>query len=46
MNAQSCMTLCDPMEEGQPMRLLYPWDSPGENVGVDCQRPSSGDLPD
>ena len=29
---QSCLTLGDPMDR----RLLYPWDSPGENTGVGC----------
>ena len=24
-------------DELQPVRLLYPWDSPGKNTGVDCQ---------
>src|SRR5574340_1213669 len=28
--AQSCPTLCDPMD----IRLLCPWDSPGKNTGV------------
>ena len=32
---QSCPTLCDPMD-CSPSRLLYPWDSPGKNTGVDC----------
>ena len=26
-------------------RLLCPWDSPGNNTGVDCQFPSPEDLP-
>ena len=29
--AQSCLTLCDPME---PTRLLCPWNPPGKNTGV------------
>ena len=32
--AQSCPTLCDPMN--WPTRLLHPWDSPSKNTGVDC----------
>ena len=32
---QSCPTLCDPID-GQPTRLLCPWDSPGKNTGVGC----------
>ena len=35
---QSCLTLCDHME-------LYPWNSPGQNTGVDSPSPSPGDLP-
>ena len=31
---QSCLTLCEPMEE--PARLFYPWNSPGKNTGVGC----------
>ena len=30
--AQSCPTLCDPMESA---RLLHPWDFPGKNTGAD-----------
>ena len=33
--AQSCPTLCDPMD-CSPARLLCPWDSPGKNTGVGC----------
>ena len=32
--AQSCLTLCDPLD---PTRLLCPWDSPGRNTGLGCQ---------
>ena len=32
--AQSCPTLCDPMDCS---RLLCPWDSSGKNTGVGCQ---------
>ena len=31
---QSCLALCDPMDE--PARLLCPWDFPGTNTGVGC----------
>ena len=31
---QSCLTLCDPIE--QPTMLPHPWDSPGKNTGVGC----------
>jgi len=31
--AQSCPTLCDPME---CTRLLHPWDFPGKSTGVGC----------
>ena len=37
--AQSCSTLCDPME---PARLLCPWGFPGENTGVGCHFPLQG----
>ena len=30
--AQSCLTLCNPME---PARLLCPWNAPGQNTGVE-----------
>ena len=33
--AQSCPTLCDPMDCNL-LGLLRPWDSPGKNTGVDC----------
>ena len=33
--AQSCLTLCDPMD-CSPARLLCPWGSPGKNTGVGC----------
>ena len=32
LSAQSCPTLCDPMDA----RLLCPWDSQGKNTGVSC----------
>ena len=31
--AQSCLTLCDPMD-CSPTRLLCPWNSPAKNTGV------------
>ena len=33
--AQSCPTLCDPMD-CKPTRLLCPWDFPGKGAGVGC----------
>ena len=29
----------------EPARLLYPWNSPGKNTGVDCHSLLQGDLP-
>ena len=34
-HAQSCPTLCDPVD-CRPPRLLSPWDSPSKNTGVGC----------
>ena len=34
--AQSCTTLCDPMDCNLPGSLC-PWDSPGKNTGVGCR---------
>ena len=31
--AQSCPTLCDPIDCMQPTRFLCPWDSPGKTTG-------------
>ena len=31
--AQSCPTLCDPVDY---TRILSPWDFPGKNTGVGC----------
>ena len=45
MCAQSCLTLCDPME-CSPARLLCLWDSPGKNTGVVCHFLFQGNLPD
>ena len=33
--AQSCPTLCDPVDY-KTTRLLHPWDFIGKNTGVDC----------
>ena len=33
---KSCPTLCDPMDTGEPARLLCLLDSPGKNTGVGC----------
>ena len=33
--AQSCLTLCDPVD-CSPARLLCPWDSPGQDTGGGC----------
>ena len=33
--AQTCPTLCDPMDCSSP-GFLCPWDSPGKNTGVAC----------
>ena len=37
---QSCPALCNPMD-----RLLYPWDSPGKNTGVDSHSLLLGIFP-
>ena len=34
--AQSCLTLCDPMDCSPSPSLLCPWDFPGKNTGVGC----------
>ena len=34
--AQSCLTLCNPMNCMQPARLLCPWEFPSKNTGVAC----------
>jgi len=36
LRAQSCPTLCDPMNCSPPTRLLCPWNSPGKNTGMGC----------
>ena len=40
--AQSCPTLCDPLE---PTRLLCPWNSPDKNIGVDSHSLLQGIFP-
>ena len=32
---QSCLTLCDPIDDSPP-GSPHPWDSPGKNTGVGC----------
>ena len=44
-HAQSCLTLCNPMDL-QLARLLCPWNSPGKNTGLGCHFPLQGNLPD
>ena len=34
--AQSCLTLCYPMDCSLPGSSFCPWDSPGKNTGVGC----------
>ena len=43
--AQSCLTLCDPME-CSPSGSSVHGDSPGKNTRVGCHAPAPGDLPD
>ena len=43
--AQSCPTLCDPMDCSPPGSSVH-GDSPGKNPGVGCHCPPPGDLPD
>ena len=42
--AQSCPTLCNPMDK-QPARLLCPWDSPGTHTGAGCHLLLQGTFP-
>ena len=42
--AQSCPTLCDPMD-GSPPGSLCPWDSPGKNTGVGSHSLRQGIFP-
>ena len=32
--AQSCLTLCDPMDRSLPGSSIHPWNSPSKNTGV------------
>ena len=41
--AQSCPTLCDPVDCSQ---ALHPWASPGKNTGVGCHFLLQGIFPD
>ena len=45
--AQSCLTLCDPMDCSLPgsSRLPCPWDFPGKNSGVHCHSLLQGIFP-
>ena len=43
--AQSCLTLCDPMDCSPPGSSC-PWKFSGQDTGVDCHFPPSGYLPD
>ena len=42
--AQSCLTLCNPMDY-DPLRLLTAWDFPGKNPGVGCLSLLQGIFP-
>ena len=42
---QSCLTFCNPMD-CSPLRLLCPWNFPGQNTGVGSRSLSPGALPD
>ena len=42
--AQSCLTLCNPMDCMQP-KLLCPWDFPGKSTGVGCHFLLQGIFP-
>ena len=43
--AQSCPTLCDPVDCSLPTRLLPPCDSPGKSTGVGCHFLLQGIFP-
>ena len=45
VSLQSCPTLCDPMDLSSPLRLLFPWNSPSVNTGVDCHALLQGIFP-
>ena len=42
--AQSCLTLCNPMDYSPPA-FSVPWDSPGKNIGVGCRFLLQGIFP-
>ena len=44
--AQSCPTLCNPMDCSLPGSSICPWDFPGKSTGVACHFLLQGDLPD
>ena len=41
---QSCLTLCKPVDH-RPLRLLFPWDSPGKHTDVGCHALLQGICP-
>ena len=43
--AQSCPTLCNPVDYSPSTRLLHSWDSPGKNTGVGCHFLLQGIFP-
>ena len=43
--AQSCLTLCNPMECSPRVRLLCPWNFPGKNIGAGCRFLLQGIFP-
>ena len=43
--AQSCLTLCNPMDCSKPGTSVRSWASPGKNTGVGCHFLLQGDLP-
>ena len=42
---QSCLTLCDPMDNMQPARLPYPWRFSRQEYWSGLPCPPRGDLP-
>ena len=44
--AQSCPTLCNPMDCSLPGFSFLPWDFPGENTRVDCHFRLQGTFPE
>ena len=42
--AQSCLTLCDPLD-WNPSGSSVPWDSSGKNIGVGCHSLLQGIFP-